>query len=290
MAKKLAEGRKPGSGRKKGTAKTLAEGRKAGSGRKKGSAGKTIGKTLADGRKVGSGRKKGSKGTSKADDVNSTHSDESQLLSNLTDDSGTGTINGNDHQLLTNPTTGINHQDLSGHHPHQLHQHQQQTQQSQHPHHQIQSQGQIHQHQQSQIQEHPTLGNYHPQFSSAQPTYLNSLHFMPSEHQTPHVQQQMQQQLQHQPQPQHQQFPPLSTYQSHQPHQILNSKQNQQNQHQQHQQQQHHHQQQQQQQQQHQRAQVEDRLKYNDIKLIINDLNGKNLENTIMPFNRSRQE
>jgi hypothetical protein len=56
MAKTLAQGRKPGSGRKPGKAKTLAEGRKPGSGRKKGS----ISKTLADGRKVGSGRKKGS--------------------------------------------------------------------------------------------------------------------------------------------------------------------------------------------------------------------------------------
>lgn len=37
MAKKLSDGRKPGSGRKPGKAKTLAEGRKPGSGRKKGS-------------------------------------------------------------------------------------------------------------------------------------------------------------------------------------------------------------------------------------------------------------
>ncbi|CDR37538.1 CYFA0S01e11694g1_1 [Cyberlindnera fabianii] len=56
MAKTLAQGRKPGSGRKPGKGKTLSEGRKPGSGRKKGS----VSKTLADGRKVGSGRKKGS--------------------------------------------------------------------------------------------------------------------------------------------------------------------------------------------------------------------------------------
>lgn len=37
MAKTLAQGRKPGSGRKPGKAKTLAEGRKVGSGRKPGS-------------------------------------------------------------------------------------------------------------------------------------------------------------------------------------------------------------------------------------------------------------
>ncbi|KAH3679780.1 hypothetical protein WICPIJ_008538 [Wickerhamomyces pijperi] len=53
MAKKLSEGRKPGSGRKPGKAKTLAEGRKVGSGRKKGS----VSKKLSDGRKQGSGRK-----------------------------------------------------------------------------------------------------------------------------------------------------------------------------------------------------------------------------------------
>lgn len=52
MAKKLSEGRKPGSGRKPGKAKTLAEGRKPGSGRPPGKA-----KTLADGRKPGSGRR-----------------------------------------------------------------------------------------------------------------------------------------------------------------------------------------------------------------------------------------
>ena len=35
MAKTLAQGRKPGSGRKPGKAKTLREGRKPGSGRKR---------------------------------------------------------------------------------------------------------------------------------------------------------------------------------------------------------------------------------------------------------------
>ncbi len=235
MAKKLSEGRKAGSGRKPGTAKTLAEGRKVGSGRKKGSGGKTIGKTLAEGRKAGSGRKKGSKGTPKSDDANSTHSDDSSLLSNLND---------------------VQHQQQ------QQQIQQAQAQQHQHGHHQLLTHQDLinNQHQ----QQVPNLSNYHPQL--AQQSYLNSIHFIQNQD---HNQQ-------HQPHGQNQ-FPSLANFQQHhQPHQILNA------------QQQVHAQSPTQVQ---QRIAQDDRMKYNDIKLIINDLNSKNtIENAILPFNRSRQD
>lgn len=236
MAKKLSEGRKPGSGRKPGTAKTLAEGRKIGSGRKKGSGGKTIGKTLAEGRKAGSGRKKGSKGTPKSDnDNNSTHSDDSSLLNSLNDPGAVQGNGANHHNLLSAGTTNLHHQDLLGHPQHQQHQ---------------------------------SLANYHPQI--AQLSHLNGLQYITG--QDPHQQHQHPQQHHHhhhqQQQQQQQPFPHLGNFAQHQPHQLVNQQANS------------------------GRIQTtDDRMKYNDIKLIMNDLNGKNtIENTILPFNRSRQE
>lgn len=227
MAKKLSEGRKPGSGRKPGTAKTLAEGRKIGSGRKKGSGGKTIGKTLAEGRKAGSGRKKGSKGTPKSDnDNNSTHSDDSTLLNSLNDGGNVQGNGTNHHNLLSATTANLHHQDLLGHPQHQQHQ---------------------------------SLANYHPQI--AQLGHLNGLQYITN--QDPHQQQH------HQQHPQQQPFPHLGNFaQQPQPHQLVNQQTNSGRMH-----------------------TTDDRMKYNDIKLIMNDLNGKNtIENTILPFNRSRQE
>ncbi|CCH46353.1 EF-hand calcium-binding domain-containing protein [Wickerhamomyces ciferrii] len=241
MAKKLTEGRKPGSGRKKGTAKTLAEGRKVGSGRKKGSGGKAIGKTLADGRKAGSGRKKGSKSTSKIDDINAKTPEDSSLISAV-DATNPNSISPTNNQQLLNSHDYIVQQTYNQNQSYekqisQLTQLNQMHYIANHDPHQQQS------HQHIQPSQYPTLGHFAP--PNQQQTHQSQ--------QIPHLQQM--QHHQHHIHPQHSNSQsPQST------NQILN--------------------------QQH----LNQSPKYNDIKLIMNDLNGKGtIENTILPFNRSRQ-